>query len=80
MVTFYKGNTLSGVTTRILDALDPSKGGRHVVLVPDRNTLSREEAVLKALGGSMVNVEVLTFARFAVRVVEAVSLNVSVRS
>ena len=68
MVTFYKGNTLDGITRRILGAIDPTKGGNHVVLVPDRNTLSREEAVLRALGGSLVNVEILTFARLAVRV------------
>ena len=68
MVTFYQGNTLEGITRRILQSIDPTERGNHVVLVPDRNTLSREETVVEALGGSLVNVEILTFARLAVRV------------
>lgn len=68
MITFYAGNTLGGITDRILQSLHPKEGGNHIVLVPDRNTLSREEAVLRAVGGSLLNVEVLTFARFAIRV------------
>lgn len=66
-VTFYAGNTLRGLSEHILNKLSADVGRKQVVLVPDRDTLAMEESIAKRFG-STVNIEVLTFARLAVRV------------
>ena len=70
MVVFYAGNTLAGIAERILSDVPTDGKGKHVVLVPDRFTLAVESAVAARVGAS-VNVEVLTFARLAERVLGA---------
>ena len=66
-VTFYAGNTLQGIAKRILADLPEGGDKRHVLLVPDRDTLAMEETLANRFGVTF-NVEVLTFARLAVMV------------
>ena len=66
-VTFFSGNTLQGLAKRIIAELPDRPEGRHVLLVPDRDTLAMEEE-LTARFGVTINVDVLTFARLAVMV------------
>ena len=63
MVKFYKGNTLSRLADKILSSIPKDATGRHVVIVPDRFTLSIEQKLARK--GSLLTVEVLPFSRFA---------------
>lgn len=70
MVNFYLSNTMSNSSKEMLEAINKNKTtGRHILIVPDRFTLSTEYNITKLIGSSM-NVEVLTFSRLAIRVLE----------
>ena len=69
MVHFYKGNTLKHLADAILAAIPQDGTGEHVVLVPDRFTLSIEQKLAER--GALLNVEVLPFSRFARRTLGA---------
>ncbi len=68
MVKFYISNTLASSSAKMLDELiKNSKEGTHIVIAPDRFTLSTESKLISRIGGSF-NIEVLTFSRLAAKV------------
>ncbi len=70
MIKLYFGNTLSGCSAKIIDTLIENRlKGTHILIVPDRFTLSTESKLMNSLK-STFNIEVMTFERLAARVLE----------
>lgn len=70
MVKLYYGNTLSGGSSKIIESIVKNRTeGTHILIVPDRFTLSTESKLMKYIK-STCNIEVLTFERLAARVLE----------
>ncbi|NCA66940.1 MAG: hypothetical protein EOM87_02635 [Clostridia bacterium] len=70
MINIYLSNTLSGCSAKMLDVLETGKDDfNHILIVPDRFTLSMESKLMRRIG-STLNIEVMTFSRLAMRILE----------
>ncbi|MEG1528109.1 MAG: PD-(D/E)XK nuclease family protein [Clostridia bacterium] len=71
MLNIYGANSYKNASSYILGLLSKvnplSLAHKHIVLVPDRASMSFEQLILDKLGGSF-NIEVLTIRRFATRI------------
>lgn len=66
MLYLYSSDVLSDVFNRVIERISESDAKRHIVIVPDKFTLSTERSVLDALKIKCTfNIDVMSFERLA---------------